>query len=297
MSVHLPVILLIGKCGQVGWELERSLMPVGRVVAVDRKLMNLLNADAIRKTIQHHKPNIIVNAAAYTAVDKAEQEIDIAIQINSVAPEIIAEEAKKLNALLVHYSTDYVFDGSKLSAYTELDEPNPINVYGKSKLAGERAVQNVNGHYIILRTSWVYGQRGSNFLLTMLRLMKDKESLNVVVDQIGAPTWSRLIAEISAQVIVQAWLKIKRGDFASGLYHLTASGETSWYEFANTIANIALAQGMDLKINNIHPIHAADYPTLAKRPLNSRLSFNGLINQYDVNIPSWREALRLCMGK
>lgn len=297
MSAHLPVILLIGKNGQVGWELERSLMPIGRVVAVDRKLMDLRNADAIRETIQQHKPNIIVNAAAYTAVDKAEQEVDLAMQVNAVALGVMAEEAKKQNALLVHYSTDYVFDGTKLSAYTESDEPNPINAYGKSKLAGEQAIQNVNGHYIILRTSWVYGLRGSNFLLTMLNLMKERQSLSVVSDQIGTPTWSRLIAEISIQVINQAWMKKKRGDFTSGLYHLTASGETSWYEFASTIADIALAQGMDLKIANINPIHAADYSTPAKRPLNSRLSLNGLVNQYDVNVPNWREALRLCMGQ
>lgn len=295
MNFKAPLILLVGKNGQVGWELERSLMPVGRVVAVDRKLMDLQNADAIREIIQNHKPNVIVNAAAYTAVDKAEEEVDLAMLVNADAPRVMAEEAKKLNSLLIHYSTDYVFDGNKLSPYTELDEPNPINVYGKSKLAGERAIQNINGDYIILRTSWVYGQRGSNFLLTMLRLMKDRDSLNIVADQRGAPTWSRLIAEVSAQVIVHAWMNKKKEKFASGLYHLTASGEASWYDFASAIADNAQEQGLDLKINNINPIQSADYPTPAKRPLNSQLSLKSLLNHYNVYIPSWRETLRLCM--
>ena len=248
MSNKQPVILLIGKNGQVGWELQRTLMPLGEVIAVDRKVMNLTDNDSVREKIQQVKPNIIINAAAYTAVDKAEQEIDQAMQVNNAAVGVIAEEAQKQAALLVHYSTDYVFDGSKQGAYTEQDIPRPANVYGKSKLAGEQVIQSVGSDYLILRTSWVYGARGSNFLLTMLRLMKEREALNVVSDQVGAPTWSRLIAEVTAQVVGQAWQKKQQAQLRSGLYHLTATGETSWWGFADAIAECGRARGDALKV-------------------------------------------------
>jgi dTDP-4-dehydrorhamnose reductase len=188
-------ILLTGKNGQVGWELQRTLATLGEVVTLDRQDLDLADPDSIRRVVREHKPNLIVNAAAYTAVDKAEEESDLAMVINGTAPGILAEEAKRLSAAIIHYSTDYVFDGSKNTPYTEEDAPNPLNVYGRTKLAGERAIQAVGAPYLILRTSWVYGMRGKNFLLTILRLARERNEIKVVNDQIGAPTWSRIIAQ------------------------------------------------------------------------------------------------------
>ena len=203
MSIVRRKILLTGKNGQVGWELERSLQPLGQVIAFDRSGLDLASPDSIRAVIREVKPELIVNPAAYTAVDKAESEPDLAMAVNGVAPGIIAEEAKRLGAALIHYSTDYVFDGTKAEPYTEDDVPKPINVYGKTKLAGEQAVQAIGVPHLIFRTSWVYGMRGKNFLLTILRMAKEKDELRIVDDQFGAPTWSRMIAETTAQVLAQ----------------------------------------------------------------------------------------------
>ncbi len=288
-------ILIIGCNGQVGWELQRALMPLGTRIVLNSSNLNLVNPDAIRKTIQDIKPNVIVNAAAYTAVDKAESEPELAMQINGVAPGVMAEEAKLIKALLIHYSTDYVFDGTKSSAYNEEDVPNPINSYGRSKLAGEQAIQAVDVNYVILRTSWVYSQRGSNFLLTMLRLMQEKETLRVIDDQIGCPTWARLIAESTAQIITKVGYEQKYGEFESGLYHLSSAGETSWYGFAVKIAELAEELGKSLRICDIVPITTKEYPTPAVRPMNSRLSTVALTERFSLKMPSWDEALSLCL--
>lgn len=289
-------ILLTGATGQVGWELARTLLPVGEVIEVNRAQADLADLKALRAIIQQHKPNIIINPAAYTAVDKAETEKEQAFLINAEAPGVIAEEAKKIGALLVHYSTDYVFDGSKSAPYTEGDTTNPINVYGRSKLAGEQAIQSVADDYLILRTSWVYASRGNNFLKAILRLAAEREELKIVADQIGSPTWARLIAETTAHVVRQAMLERQSNSFHSDVYHLTSSGETSWQGFAQKIVDIVREQGkVALKNKAILPIPTTDYPLPAKRPANSRLSSDRLEQQFGLTLPSWDNALKLCM--
>ncbi len=289
-------ILLTGATGQVGWELARTLMPLGDVIAVNRRQVNLADLSSIQAAVRRFNPDVIVNPAAYTAVDKAETEQAQAFLINAEAPGILAEEAKKINALLVHYSTDYVFDGSKDGLYMEDDLTNPANVYGQSKLAGEQAIQAAGCDYLVLRTSWVYASRGNNFLKTILRLAAEREELKIVSDQIGAPTWARLIAEVTAHVVRQGVMERKTVGFTSGVYHLTSSGETSWYGFARQIVDIIQEQGlMPLKNKAIHPIPTAGYPLPAKRPANSRLSCTLLEQQFGLSLPSWDNALRLCM--
>jgi len=269
-------ILLTGRNGQVGWELERSLAPLGQVIATDLATLDLADADATRRAVRAAKPDVIVNAAAYTAVDKAESERDLAHAINATAVGVLAEETKRLGALLVHYSTDYVFDGTKPSPYVEDDAPNPVNVYGASKLAGERAVQASGCGYLILRTSWVYGPRGSNFLLTMLRLARERPELQVVDDQIGAPTSSLAIARATAQLL-------RRG--AGGLYHLTAAGAVTWCGFARAIlARAGIA-------TPVRAIRTEDYPTPARRPRNSRLDCSRLRKDFDVALAPWEDQL------
>ncbi|MDO9064018.1 MAG: dTDP-4-dehydrorhamnose reductase, partial [Sulfuricella sp.] len=225
-------ILLIGKNGQVGWELQRTLATLGDVVAIDRQGMDLANPDSIRSAIRIIRPDLIANAAAYTAVDKAESEPELAMAINGIAPGIMAEEAKRLGAAMIHYSTDYVFDGTKTSPYTEEDAPNPLSVYGKTKFAGEQAILAVGIPHLIFRTSWVYGLRGRNFLQTILRLAKERDELKVVDDQIGAPTWSRMIAEATSQILAQSFLPLTPHPSLltqyGGIYNLTAAGRTSW---------------------------------------------------------------------
>jgi dTDP-4-dehydrorhamnose reductase len=289
-------ILLTGSTGQVGWELARALMPLGEVIAVDRNQADLTDLYALRAIVDELQPNVIVNPAAYTAVDKAESESELAFRVNAEAPGILAEDANKIGALLVHYSTDYVFDGSKVSPYTETDDTNPINVYGQSKLAGEQAIQAVDGDYLILRTSWVYASRGSNFLKTILRLAAEREELKIVADQIGTPTWARLIAEVTTHIIRQSVFEQQSSIFNSTTYNLTASGETSWHGFAQKIVELAKEQGKsDLKNRAILPIPTSDYPLPAKRPANSRLSNDSLEQQFGLVMPSWDNALRLCM--
>lgn len=289
-------ILLTGGNGQVGWELVRALLPLGEVIVTNRAQADLSDLDNLRRTVQKYSADVIVNAAAYTAVDKAETEESLAFLINAEALGVLAEEAKKTGALLVHYSTDYVFDGTKISAYAEDDVPNPVNIYGQSKLAGEKAVQATGADYLILRTSWVYAARGHNFLKTVLRLAAEREELNIVADQIGSPTWARLIAETTAHVIRQSMLERRSGSFDSGLYHLTSASETSWHGFAQTIVDIVRQQGnQSLKNRIINPIPTADYPLPAKRPANSLLATGRLERHFGLKMPAWDKALKLCM--
>ncbi len=283
-------ILLTGKNGQVGWELQRALAPLGEVVAVDRQVFDLASPDSIRAVIREVKPQLIVNPAAYTAVDKAESEPELAHAVNAVAPGVMAEEAKRLGAVLVHYSTDYVFDGGKESAYTEEDRTSPCNVYGKTKLAGEEAVQDSGAAHIILRTSWVYGARGKNFLLTMLRLAREREELKIVADQIGAPTWSRMIAEVTSQILSR---RIGHWRELAGLYHLSAGGSTSWHGFASRIVELGAIPTKP----RIVPIPSTEYPLPAARPKNSILSNAKLAAAFGLSLPDWEESLRLCMDR
>lgn len=293
-------ILLIGKNGQVGWELERTLALLGKVIAIDRKVVDLAKPDTIVAAVREMKPDIIVNAAAYTAVDKAESEPDLAMAINGIAPGIMAEEARRLNALLIHYSTDYVFDGAKNGAYTEQDVPNPQSIYGKTKLAGEQAVQAVNGSYIILRTSWVYGGRGKNFLRTILRLAQERDELRIVDDQLGAPTWSRMIAEATAQILSQVFSPLihdpSRLTELSGVYHLTSAGQTSWFGFASAIVEHAIHQGEGFSPRML-PIPTTEYPLPAARPQNSVISNDKLQNAFGLSLPDWQAALGLCLDE
>ncbi len=290
-------ILLTGKNGQVGWELQRTMASLGMVVAVGHREMDLADPDSIKKVIREVRPDLIVNAAAYTAVDKAESEPDLAMAINGVAPGILAEEAKKLNAAMVHYSTDYVFDGKKTVPYGEEDAPNPLNVYGRTKLAGERAVQAAGTPYLILRTSWVYGARGKNFLLTILRLARERSELKIVNDQIGAPTWSRFLAEATAQITAQLFSPLccpaVRIADVSGIYHAVPTGSTSWHGFTAKILEHVSAPGQTPP--KLVPIPTSEYPTPAVRPRNSCLSNEKLVRIFGLTIPSWEASLALCL--
>jgi len=291
-------ILLISCTGQVGAELWRGLQPLGEVVPVDQHLttvarLDLTNEKQIREVIQQVKPNIIVNAAAYTAVDKAEQDQQVAMAINATAPQILADLAKQTNALLVHYSTDYVFDGTKNAPYLETDTPNPLNMYGKSKLAGDQAIQASGCHHLIFRTSWVYGRYGQNFFLTIQRLAKEREELRIVADQIGSPTWSRLIADMTAQVLSQLYSPRFQTDLSeiSGIYNLTCGGQTNWCEFAQRISERAP------KPPRVIPIPTSDYPAPAKRPLYSVLSNQKLAQTFGLELPDWQAALNICLSR
>ncbi len=282
-------ILVTGKTGQVGYELERSLQGLGEIIAVDRSQMDLSNLDQVRDVIRTVKPNLIINPAAYTAVDKAESEPELAMLINGIAPGVMAEEAKKIGAAMIHYSTDYVFDGTKHSPYLEDDLTCPINVYGRTKLAGEQALSDVGIPHLILRTSWVYGARGKNFLLTVLRLAQECDELRIVGDQYGAPTWCRTIADTTANIIKQSkddsdWWKEK-----CGVYHLTAQGQTTWAEFSKTI----IENSKLVKKPTVIEITTQEYPLPAKRPEYSVLSCQKLINTF-CELPSWESALDLC---
>jgi dTDP-4-dehydrorhamnose reductase len=290
-------ILLTGSTGQVGWELQRSLMTLGEVICAGREAnsvslrMDLSVPETIRTVIREVKPNLIINPAAYTAVDKAEAEPELAMAVNGVAPGIIAEEAKLLDAPVIHYSTDYIFNGTQATPYTEQDIPDPQNVYGKTKLAGEKAIQAVGVPYLILRTSWVYGLRGKNFLLTMLKLSREREELKVVNDQIGAPTWSRMIAEATTHII-SATRELVR-DY-SGVYHLTATNQTSWHGFAKTIFELD-PNSSQQKLKQLLAIPSTEYPTPAKRPAYSSLDTSKISSTFKLALPSWRESLALVL--
>ena len=285
-------ILLTGATGQVGWELRRTLAPLGEVIAPDSAALNLADPDAIHRLVQATQPDLIVNPAAYTAVDQAEGEPELAHAINAQAPAVLAELAARRGVPLVHFSTDYVFDGAKATAYLEDDVANPLNVYGRSKWAGEVAVRQANARHLILRTSWVYGLRGRNFLLTMLRLMRERPELKIVADQIGAPTWSRLIAEATAQILVQC-LAGGRSEGAWGTYHLSSAGDTSWHGFAEAIAEQA---GITPR-PELTAIPTSAYPTPAQRPANSCLSNAKLASTFGLALPDWRDALTLCLAE
>lgn len=282
-------ILLLGKNGQVGWELQRSLAPLGEVISLDRNGLNqwcgdLSKPDQIYQTIVDIAPNVVVNASAYTAVDLAETEQDMANLINYVAVGKIAEACAQIKALLVHYSTDYVFDGEGTSIFNETDVLKPLNAYGQTKALGEQAIQNAQCNYLIFRTSWVFAQKGKNFLKTMLTLSQQREELSVIDDQIGAPTSAELIADVSAHAIVQTL----RDQTKIGIYHLVASGETSWFEYANYLFEQAKNLGVNLAIQQVNPIPTAAYPTPAKRPHNSRLNNQKIQHAFQIYLPDWK---------
>lgn len=292
-------ILLTGKDGQLGFELQRALAPLGTLVAVGRAQCDLARPDAIRRLVAEVRPRIIVNAAAYTAVDKAEADPEAACAINATAPGLLGEEAAKCDALVVHYSTDYVFDGLKPAPYTEEDVPNPLSVYGRSKQAGERALIASGARHLIFRTSWVFGAHGGNFVKTILRLAAERSALEVVADQFGAPTSAALIADVTAQILGQylRGCRFASADFPYGLYHLAAAGETTWHAYAQQIVRWAQDAGMPLKLRpqDIQPITTADYPTAARRPANSRLETRKLRETFGLCLPDWRQGLEHVM--
>ena len=282
-------ILLLGKNGQVGWELQRSLAPLGEVISLDRNGLNqwcgdLSKPEQIYQTIVDIAPNVVVNASAYTAVDLAETEQDMANLINYVAVGKIAEACAQIKALLVHYSTDYVFDGEGTSIFNETDVLKPLNAYGQTKALGEQAIQNAQCNYLIFRTSWVFAQKGKNFLKTMLYLSQQREELSIIDDQIGAPTSAELIADVSAHAIMQTL----QDQTKIGIYHLVASGETSWFEYANYIFEQAKSLGVNLAIQQVNPIPTAAYPTPAKRPHNSRLNNQKIQHAFQIYLPDWK---------
>jgi len=286
-------ILLTGCRGQLGRELKRSLECLGRVIACDRQQLDLAEPDALRDAVRSIAPVAIVNAAAYTAVDKAEAEPAQADAVNAVAPGILAEEAQRLGALLIHYSSDYVFDGRKPQPYGEDDAAAPLSAYGRSKLAGERAIAAVGGRYLIFRTSWVYGLHGNNFMNTMLRLGRERAELRaplrVVGDQVGAPTWTRHLADVTALVLA-------RRDRPTGLYHLAAAGATSWHGYAEAIFAEARSAGLLQDAPLVHRIDSADYPLPAPRPANSRLDCTRFRRDFGLDLPDWRAGLADCLA-
>ncbi|PHN17994.1 dTDP-4-dehydrorhamnose reductase [Pseudomonas sp. ICMP 460] len=285
-------ILITGQHGQVSQELQQRLQGLGELVVLGRDQLDLANVEQIRQQVRAHRPGLIINAAAHTAVDQAESEPDAAFAINAIAPGVLAEEAKALGIPLIHYSTDYVFDGSKPAPYTEADVTNPLGVYGQSKLAGEQAIAAVGGDYLILRTSWVYSNHGKNFLLTMQRLLQEKPHMRIVADQIGAPTWAGTIAD-STRALIERWQAGQAGEW--GVYHLTAQGETSWFGFAEAIGQHLRSQGKACA--ELEAIPSSAYPTPAQRPLNSRLDCNRLQQHWQVGQPQWQDALRECLAQ
>jgi dTDP-4-dehydrorhamnose reductase len=285
-------VLISGRHGQVSRALQQRLGAVGELIVLGRDQMDLAHPDQIRQQIQRLRPDLIINAAAYTAVDLAQSEPEAAVAINGVAPGVFAEEALGLGIPLIHYSTDYVFDGSKPGPYTEEDAPNPLSVYGQSKLEGERAITQAQGQHLILRTSWVYSTHGRNFLLTMQRLLQEKSQLHIVADQIGAPTWAGTIAN-STLSLIERW---RDGDAGAwGIYHLAAQGETSWFGFAQAIGDALRQRGAPCA--NLLPIPSDEYPTPAARPLNSRLDCTRLEQEWGVSQPEWTAALRECLSE
>ena len=286
-------ILLFGKGGQVGWELQRSLAPLGELVALDSDSRNLCgdftNLEGIAQTVRAVAPDIIVNAAAHTAVDKAENESDLARTINTLAPGVLAQEAKRSGAWLIHFSTDYVFDGSGDKPWLESDPTSPLSVYGKTKLEGEDAIRTTGCQHLIFRTSWVYAARGGNFAKTMLKLAQERDSLTVINDQIGAPTGADLLADVTAHAIRTA---LQRPD-VGGLYHLVAEGETSWHGYASFVIDFARQAGIDIKVAQeaIQAVPTSAFPTAAKRPLNSRLDTHKLQNTFDLYLPNWQNGV------
>ncbi|NYT36440.1 dTDP-4-dehydrorhamnose reductase [Allopusillimonas soli] len=282
-------ILLLGKDGQVGWELQRSLATLGNVTACGRREADMEDFAGLRRLVNQTRADVIVNAAAYTAVDKAESDADTARRVNTDAVGVLAEEAGKRSAWLIHYSTDYVFDGRKNGAYSEDDACNPLSVYGSTKLAGEALIQAAHNRFMIFRTSWVYGSRGSNFAKTMLRLAQERDQLRVVSDQHGVPVSAEMIADVTALALHQA-VRGQGGDSVSGIYHLASEGETNWHGYARYVLELAQAKGMRLKVqpDAIEPISTADYPVPAFRPQNSLLNTAKLQEAFGLQLPDWK---------
>ncbi len=284
-------ILITGTKGQVGWELRRSLSPLGEVIAPSHADFDLADPEGLLRCMRAIKPDIVVNPAAYTAVDKAETEVALAQAINGDSVGVLARECTAQNALLVHYSTDYVFDGSKAAAYEVSDATGPVSAYGRTKLAGEEAIRVSGCRHVVIRTSWVYGTRGHNFLLTMLKLARERDSLRVVADQFGAPTTSRLLADGTAQILA----RIAPGSApAASLVHLTGAGHSSWHGFASRIVEWGAELGL-CKTVSVNAITTADYPTPARRPVNSLLSHAAIESAYGLKLPHWEHSLRLCL--
>jgi len=292
-------VLLLGKRGQVGWELQRSLSVLGEVIALDSDSESMCgdftNLQGLAETVRKIKPDVIVNSAAHTAVDKAESEPDLVRMINATAPGVLAQEARKIGAWLVHYSTDYVFDGSGSAPWVETDSTSPLSVYGATKLEGERLIQESGCKHLIFRTSWVYGARGGNFAKTMLRLAAEKETLSVINDQIGAPTGADLLADITAHAIKEA----VRQPHLIGLYHLAAGGETSWHGYASFVLLHAQQAGRALRVGpaEIRSIPTAAFPTAAKRPLNSRLDTQKLRQAFGLELPHWESGVKRMLAE
>lgn len=288
-------ILLLGKIGQLGWELRRTLAPLGVVTALDYPEIDLTQGDSLRPVVRAARPQVIINATAYTAVDRAENEPDVAQAINGRAPGIMAEEAARLGAALVHYSTDYVFDGAKGSPYIESDTTNPLSVYGQSKLAGEQAIQSVNGNALVLRTSWVYSTRRDSFVTKVLQWARQQATLRMVTDQVSNPTWARMLAEITAQLLAAGgkdpagWLNERRG-----LYHLAGSGYASRLEWGQAILHCD-PHPEEQTARQILPALTADFPTPAQRPLFSVLNCDRFSETFDLRLPDWEEALKMAM--
>lgn len=286
-------ILLLGNTGQLGWELQRTLQPLGVVVALDYPEINMADAASIRKTVQEHRPEVIINATAYTAVDKAESEPELAEAINGTGPGVLAEEGRKLKAVLVHYSTDYVFDGTKGAPYMETDLPHPLNVYGESKLAGEQAIQSVDGAYLIMRTAWVYSMRRDSFVSKVLGWARQNETLRIVDDQISNPTWARILAETTALILGKGIGTIEE---RKGLYHLAGSGYASRLEWAKEILELD-PHRQEQTVKEIFPALTTDFPTPAQRPLFSALDCSRFGHVFDLVLPPWQKALRLVLDK
>lgn len=290
-------LMLTGANGQVGWELRRSLAPLGEVTALDRNQCDLSRPERLPDMIRDLEPDVIVNAAAYTSVDKAEQEEALATVVNGTAVGVLAEEARKTGSLLVHYSTDYVFDGEKPTPYSEDDTPRPISAYGRSKLAGETALRQIGASYIILRTGWVYAARGRNFLHTILSLAKERDELRIVDDQTGAPSWARDVAEATARITRAVHIEHIQKTLVSAPFNLTAAGATTWYGFAGAILDEATRAGLLARPPRLTPIASGDYPTPAARPKNSRLSGERLKASFGIALPDWRQPLARCIAE
>lgn len=292
-------ILLLGKNGQVGWELQRSLASLGELVAAGRQQANFEDAESLRSLVRQIRPDVIVNSAAYTAVDKAESEPEKARCVNAESVGVLAEETHRLNAWLVHYSTDYVFNGEKASPYHEEDATGPLSVYGKTKFEGEQLIRKHNPRHLIFRTSWVYAARGGNFAKTMLRLAKEREELNVIADQHGAPTSAELIADVTALALYSIRGNADAAQSLAGIYHLAASGETTWHGYAQHVLELAQASGAQLrtKPGAVRPIPTTAYPLPAVRPKNSRLDTTKLSNAFNLHLPDWRYHVQRLMAE
>ena len=286
-------VLLLGNTGQLGWELQRTLQPFGDVIALDYPLIDMANPDSIRKTVQQILPDLIVNATAYTAVDKAESEPELANGINGTGPGVLAEEARKLKAVLLHYSTDYVFDGTKAAPYYETDLPHPINMYGKSKLAGEQAIQSMGGNFLIFRTAWVYSLRRDSFVSKVMGWARKNEVLRVVDDQISNPTWARMLAEITSHVLARGKGFLQE---RTGLYHLAGGGFASRYDWALEILKLDPAKH-DQTLKELLPASTTEFPTPAQRPLFSALECQKFVQTFELSLPPWKVALELALAQ